>query len=345
MFFKIGSNALNRQISRQASLAFHVLYRGEADRIQVTDSMDSSINHRQGIITGYDEFKHAFIVRLNTRFVSKASFFTGEKRLIEAKFLQPIPYIRYDYEQKLRIYGELRTAIPPLPTSFSAIVTAISPVEGCIHYTTIPIVKSILDVIKSSNPCMNDLSFSMIRPLIDTFRSQDQTKHVVTHPIESNDTSDSIESAKTTQEAMFIQYPDTDRCSVVSCAYCDTQEICDHHGVCNSCNSRSKPLCEITRKSFGEQFMDSSNVDPDLFLKPDNLRFVLPFYTTGASLLSASIQLNEMNVARTIQVVPSEEDIYNALSSIPISVTNRDLYSLFPHERITDSIIDLCSFW
>lgn len=336
LFFKLGSVSLERQISRQASFIFHVLYRGEANRVKVVDSMDNSINGRIGIITGYDTNKRKFIVRLCTRSVSNATFFTGEKRAIEAGFLQQIPHIHYRHTNP-RINGAHQD-VQPLPTSFSAILTAVSPEEGCIHYTTILIYKTILDVIKSSCTQTNRLSMGMLRPIVDTFRA-----HIGTSKDSSSSSCGEKSNIQHTSQYSQLSYADCGR--IVWCAQCDTREICDHHGCNKNGDPGNKSASKGVRQSCAEQFVQSSRLDPDLLLKPDNIRFVLPFQTHGSTLLSASLQLNEMNVSSYIRSTPLEADIYRRLLSDPISVTNRDLYSLYPHEHITDSIINMCSFW
>ena len=78
---------------RQASHAFHHLYRGSLDMVTVADSGDSSLSGRHGlVIRYYPPSGHngaAFLVRLATKKDKSAGRFVDEKRLIGPKFLQP----------------------------------------------------------------------------------------------------------------------------------------------------------------------------------------------------------------------------------------------------------------
>ena len=120
---------------------------------------------------------------------------------------------------------------------------------------------------------------------------------------------------------------------------------------CNGCchHDPSKPNSKLPSReptgSLADHFTDKSNFDLNLVTKPHDILVHFPFRTTNSGLITAAIELNELNISPTLQRVRSEEEIFDVLSRLKVAITNRDLYSLFPYEFISDSIIDLWSQW
>jgi Ulp1 family protease len=73
--------------------------------------------------------------------------------------------------------------------------------------------------------------------------------------------------------------------------------------------------------------------------------FQFPFKTHNSELVSVAHELNELNISPSVQSVRSEDEMFDVCNRFGITITNSDLYHMFPYNFITDSVIDLWSQW
>jgi hypothetical protein len=83
----------------------------------------------------------------------------------------------------------------------------------------------------------------------------------------------------------------------------------------------------------------------EMLCKPDDIVFSVPFATTGSIVPSVAFNLNEINITKNIGKVISEGAIMSRMNLYFSHLTNRDVYSLYPNNNITHSIIDLFTSW
>ena len=86
-------------------------------------------------------------------------------------------------------------------------------------------------------------------------------------------------------------------------------------------------------------------LDLEYLAKPDDIQFQFPFYTSSSMIPHASLHLNELNMMKNFKFTKTEEEIMQRLSAYTVSVTNRDIYSLYPQNKITGQILALGIAW
>ena len=74
-------------VIRQALRAYNIMYQDDSLRIQVIDSNDESINHRYGLVIGFNKGSRLCIVHLDTHQGGSATLDEGKKRYIHPQFL------------------------------------------------------------------------------------------------------------------------------------------------------------------------------------------------------------------------------------------------------------------
>ena len=97
--------------------------------------------------------------------------------------------------------------------------------------------------------------------------------------------------------------------------------------------------------SLADCFRNESQFDVNVMLYPHDILFELPFCPRDTTFSSSCLQLNELSTAHLGANAASDEVLLKRLSYAPLSVTNQDVFSLYPHESISDTVIDLWSQW
>ena len=336
-YFDPEAGILLKQVQRQACLVYHNLYRGEADYVTVREHHDVSINGRSGIINGFDPIRHEFLVRLQTKAVPCPGRFSGEKRLINARFLEQVPLTTYDHN------GRIKTPIKP--TMHPVVITAVCP-RGEMHHVTIPIERIVLDVITCDGDTRSSTSLCHVRPLVAAAAIQSVLQNIVLGKRRRHRRRNRGSQCDSPCPAVIAP-------PVVECKCCPggTSNPPGTH-TCVDCGmDPSSPSLGIVVGTpspvhdLGDDFIQQSGFDPNLLINRDALRFNLPFLTRDGILMSASQQLNELNLSPLVQTVQPEEVLCSRLVIHPVHINNGDLYSLYPHESISDSVIDLWNNW
>jgi len=119
---------------------------------------------------------------------------------------------------------------------------------------------------------------------------------------------------------------------------------CCHFGCGCVCNkSEVKSSTSIDEGNGRESWQ---GIDINLLLRPDEILFKLPFCTVSTNLPHASSQMNEINAAQLKDRPTLESNIVQSFKFNPITITNKDTYSCYPHEQLTDSVLNLwCQWW
>ena len=118
---------------------------------------------------------------------------------------------------------------------------------------------------------------------------------------------------------------------------------CEFRVLCSSC-SESYASDPFLKSSVPTPKPDDG-FDMDLVLHPDERVIECPFVTQSAIVPNAALYLNELNImASTREIVP-EETIMTRLSKFVDSITNRDVFSLYPHHNISVPIFNLLLGW
>ena len=79
--------------------------------------------------------------------------------------------------------------------------------------------------------------------------------------------------------------------------------------------------------------------------RPDDIQIQFPFRTSQSDISRASLELNELNLMKNFKLVRTEEDIMESMSAYPVTITNRDVYSLRSRNQITGAILEFGISW
>lgn len=338
-YLDLHSSSLCEQIRRQACLVYHNMYRGKEDRVQIVDCTDQSINGRYGLITGYDNSRHLFSLRLDTRSVGTATFFTGEERAVSGSLLEPV-YLNESTHTSARDTAT-RVAVHPV------VITVDCPCS-IVHPFTFVIRRDFLDVIDNSLQRRSDLTFEGVRLLVITHRAEDELAKVAIH--RSPDFSD-VDPLPDSSWPIPEDYQVDDsrkpstfrRCTSRCCrAYRDSP---NKPLTCGPCVNGTHLGRSTASSSLADCFRNESQFDVNVMLYPHDILFELPFCPRDTTFSSSCLQLNELSTAHLGANAASDEVLLKRLSYAPLSVTNQDVFSLYPHESISDTVIDLWSQW
>ena len=320
------------QIDRQSCQAYYTLFRSRSRSVTVTDSPDKSVNKRTGCVVGFDTKKNQFIVNLSTRSVPVPTTYVGEKRFIDP--------------------GELELGGPqkPCPHQFPVVVTAFDNQQSLLH-CSFQIKRATIDSLANSLDDSSLLNISQVRSYLFEHKVQPCT-HVTGVPPTAEPTL--IDNNKRPFQKLAIDSeskrmvmsqkkkkvrhagPVTPKPNIP----CD----CCHPSVtCGECSD--SPPIPSEGIDLGKQFEEQVGFDMDLIAMPQTVKMTLPFYTKHSDSPSASLFLNELNVAPMFGLTKTEDQLMHTFHHWPTTITNGDVYSLLPHNSISDSMIDLYLLW
>ncbi len=79
----------------------------------------------------------------------------------------------------------------------------------------------------------------------------------------------------------------------------------------------------------------------ELLIFSTTLKFMFPFPMIDGIIPYLSLGLNELNTASVTNVFTKEDNMVKQLCQYSISITNKDVYSLYPHNNIVCYVIYL----
>ena len=363
------SDTHRRQISRQACKAYHALYHGEADYIEVIDHTNTSYNKRRGIITEYCVDSGLFVIRLATKNTPCPTRYSGECATIGAEYLVHLPNDSQFANQNR-----------PLPPSHSVTIFKMLPSLTSPHVTLV-LEKSRIKLINDSLPNPDNIRIEFVRPLVMTHRRQDELTLILQRE------QSSIPSDPFTQSHRRWRYHD--ECGVYTLTRrrpkrhnasptptqsfkkskvcsgakigahlqcpCHGSVACTHRYLCGPIDDKASPSTDAQSYNHNHHsavISDKEDIDVSAaqfgltyLIRPDDILFDFPFHTVDSIVPFASARLNELNIARDFAVVPSEEEIMQRLSKYPVSITNKDMCSLYPSENITGAMAQFAISW
>ena len=369
-------NIIESQLQRQASYIYHELYRGTQDRIRVVDTNNASINHRFGLITGYNKSIKKFTVRLDTMLVSPATRFTGEELSICGSCLQIVPVFSGSGQTKLSrsTNHSIAVAVRALPKKITAIILS-HDTAGSVFNTSIEVRRCILDILDQSfgDEAAIQLTMQFVRPFILATKCESKLRQMVLRSqssVQNNLKRDSpwhsefdydphnvvdqiLHRQKRQDTRMTSTAERTQHTISTTNGYTGTEpnpqpvtHECASSIKCGECCHQDTNVPALdTPASLADHFSPKANFDMNLIAKPYEVLFQFPFITSNSGLGTAAFELNEMNIVPNIQSVQTDDEIFGVLERIPVCIYNKDLYSLLPYERISDSITDMWSQW
>ena len=347
------SDLYSKQAVRQASHAYHVLFRGAKDYVTVVNSEDHSINNRDGIITQFfpnmDYGRGKFLVRLSTKRTGQPTRFSGEKRYISPKNLVPNTRLKSgDHHLQTHHSVVIMTLVDTHPfvhTSFTITKEFLSMIESSLSGESPelrfirPFVLATNDDIHLRKAFRDSLGLNQQLPSNArwtwflqndqiVFTSRQSRRHIqhVIRSIQANDA--------------FIQDTSISQ-STSEYRTCDG-EICNES--C-SCCTVSEPLNIQDQILPEQQSMHLPSSLEEHLSQPDQIRFSFPFYTADSIIPYAATHLNELNMMRSRQQLLSEDEFMHGLKRYPIAITNKDAFSLYPHQNATPAVVDLWTSW
>lgn len=343
--------SMDHQINRQVDFLYHEMYRGTSDCVQVIDSQNKSINGRFGLITGYNREKMKFKVRLGTKTVMPATRFTGEAVFICPGELQTVPHC---------ISETNRQPIPAMPLQLSAVIVSLDDKAGN-HVTSITVDRLLLDTIQASmingpvnGPINEKAMWDVVRSFI--WVSSAKQDHQLLKTIQNAPVfgvRNGIHRKRKKKKKVSPTVTATKRSTTTADAT-DSHPIQQCRTACTDCNNhRNNQCCQRTvDSSYYEQsvtpadhFTEKSQFDMSLIANPHDILFQFPFRTENCEMISVAHELNELNITPNVQSIRSEEEMFAVSKRFGISITNADLYHMLPHERITESVINLWTQW
>lgn len=376
-------NIIESQLQRQASYIYHELYRGTQDRIRVVDTNNASINHRFGLITGYNKSIKKFTVRLDTMLVSPATRFTGEELSICGSCLQIVPVFscsgqtklsRSTKPTKLSKSSTNSIAVRALPKKITAIILS-HDTAGSVFNTSIEVRRCILDILDQSfgDDAAIQLTMQFVRPFILATKCESKLRQMVLRSqssVQNNLKRDSpwhsefdydphnvvdqiLHRQKRQDTRMTSTAERTQHTISTTNGYTGTElnpqpvtHECASSIKCGECCHQDTNVPALdAHASLADHFTPKANFDMNLIAKPYEVLFQFPFITSNSGLSTAAFELNEMNIVPNLQSVQTDDEIFGVLERIPVCIYNKDLYSLLPYERISDSITDMWSQW
>ena len=331
------------QALRQSSHVYHSLYRGKLDEITVIDSPNSHINKRDGVITQYVPKDAVFKVKLCSKNHPVPSVHVGEDHSIPAEYLH----------QKHKDAQE-----SDFPISHPVVINMRAGKDNV--QASFNIERGTIDAIKSSLPHGKEIHISFVRPfVIGTKMSKELSKTLLKEEYTITRTTQEKSNPRWSyylSEGVFFfksrrriktkeAISDELALSYKHCP-CHRNLSCTYATQCGPCQV-PEPDEEIHGCEEKEVKKNPSQAPLDLeyLSKPDDIQFQFPFYTSSSMIPHASLHLNELNMMKNFKFIKTEEEIMQRLSAYTVSVTNRDIYSLYPQNKITGQILALGIAW
>ena len=362
-------------INRQAAHAYHSLYRGKSDEIVVKQSGDRSLTGRIGVITQFTS-QHGrsddgFIVRLSTDHVKLPSRYCGYKCVVDPKFLEPKSFScssstsRSNFHPVVIMYmntgGDVKhisflirrdivdlvlKSIPadsePSQSHISMFMISIGNNfqgldllrlnEHPASTTNLPVSPSLFpsrydtevsfDVTRSVRRCSyflkNQLFKYVVSPLKTSLRisvNMDNISFSLKHPRCLH------------KEPILVQ------CPCHQSLTCQFRDMC---GICCKTDENVEQTNDINQKL---------GYDLDLIASPNSTVLSFPFTTMESSTPSAALYLNEFNLHHGRCSTIPEATLMSRLARFSPSITNRDIFSMYPQNNISASVFNVLSGW
>ena len=366
---------LDENINRQAAHAYHSLYRGKSDEVVVRQSGDRSLTGRIGVITQFtSQHKRSdggFIVRLSTAHVKFPSRYCGYKCILDPKFLEPKSF---SYSSSMS-----RPNFHPVVIMYINTVGDVKHISFLIRRDIVDLV--IQSIPAGSEPSQSHISTFMISigknfqgP--ELFRLNDHPASTTNMPVSSPlfpsryDSEVSIDVARSVRRCYYfaknqlfkyvvsplktslrvsvnndnvllsLKHP---RCLhkepiLVQCP-CHQSLTCQFRDMCGIC-------CETDEKV--EQSNDINQklgFDLNLIASPTSVVLSFPFTTLESSTPSAALYLNELNLHHGRSSIIHEATLMSRLARLSPSITNRDIFSLYPQNNISAPVFNVLSGW
>jgi len=326
---------------RQAAHAYHSLYRGDLDAVIVEQSGDASLSGRFGVITQFLEPTSklpsgSYVTRLRTKKSIQPTLYSGKKRFISPEYLQA--------------HVLLGTKKKPLPLCHS-IAIAYEESNGTNKVFSFIITRATIDGLFHTLPADESAYVRFVEQYLPSRRGDifvgNAGAHVnlKLHKSSNHDRSRYFKrdgifrySFKRSRNGVCIKNtPSVQQCPCHQSLTCEFRELC---GPCSE-SYASDPFL----KSSVPAPKHDDGFNMDLVLRPDERVIECPFVTQSAIVPNAALYLNELNImASTREIVP-EETIMTRLSKFVDSITNRDVFSLYPHHNISVPIFNLLLGW
>ena len=242
---------------------------------------------------------------------------------------------------------------------------------------TIEVDKASLDIVCESYPDNKEVSMACIRPFVSAYKSVGQMKlphHTMDTDSCSRDErlnigwdmniSDGFELLtrsymKKKKRKRGISPSDPTKSPIPnSCApQCACNESpplttpvvnynCKEYIMCNGSSTLHPSL---DKSDFHEQSMlrrlSESGVNLDFAANPDDVLLTLPLKLNTSTYESVIHHLNELGLHSLRRDFTSSENIFNHFKAHPVTVSKKDMFSLYPNETPRAPIIDLWINW
>ena len=366
---------IDENIYRQAAHAYHSLYRGTSDEIVVKQSGDRSLTGRIGVITQFTS-QHArsdgrFLVRLSTTNVKLPSRYCGYKCSVDPKFLEPksfsctsstsrpnfhpvvIMYINSNGDVK-HISFLLRRDIVDLV--IKSIPSGSEPSQSHISMFMMSIGKNFqgLELVRlNEHPASttkmpvspsffpsrydSEVSIDVTRSLRRCyyFAKSQLFKYVVSPlktPLRISVNNDNI-SFSFKHPRCLHKEPILVQCPCHQSLTCQFRDMC---GICCDTDENVEQTIDINQKL---------GFDLDLIASPNSMVLSFPFTTMESSTPSAALYLNELNLHHGRYSTIPEATLMLRLARFAPSLTNRDIFSLYPQNNISASVFNVLAGW
>ena len=366
---------IDENIYRQAAHAYHSLYRGMSDEIVVKQSGDRSLTGRIGVITQFTS-QHGrtdgrFIVRLSTRNVKLPSRYCGYKCSVDPKFLEPksfsctsstsrphfhpvvIMYINNDGDVKhisflLRrdlvdlVIKSIPDGLEPQQSHISTFMMSIGK-----HFQDLELLRLNEQPISTTNMSVSptffpsrydsEVSTDVTRSLRRCyyFVKSQLFKYVVSPlkiPLRISVINDNI-SVSFKHPRCSHKEPILVQCPCHQSLTCQFRDIC---GICCETDVNVEQTNDINQKL---------GFDLDLIASPNSMVLSFPFTTMESSTPSAALYLNELNFHHGRYSTIPEATLMLRLARFAPSLTNRDIFSLYPQNNISASVFNVLAGW
>ena len=366
---------IDENIYRQAAHAYHSLYRGNSDEIVVKQSGDRSLTGRIGVITQFtsqhERSDGRFLVRLATKNVKLPSRYCGYKCSVDPKFLEPqsfsctsttsrphfhpvvIVYINNEGVVK-HISFLLRRdlvdlVIKSIPAGFDPQQSHISMFMMSIgqHFQDLEMLRQNEQPVSTTNMSASpnffpsrydsevstDVNHSLRRCYY--FAKSQLFKYVVSPlkiPLRISVINDNI-SVSLKHPRCSHKEPILVQCPCHQSLTCQFRDMC---GICCDTDENVEQTIDINQKL---------GFDLDLIASPNSMVLSFPFTTMESSTPSAALYLNELNLHHGRYSTIPEATLMLRLARFAPSLTNRDIFSLYPQNNISASVFNVLAGW
>ena len=270
-----------------------------------------------------------FEVRLGTKKVKFPTRCLGKKRVDEPKHLE-----------RQRFHPSLKSHLPPS----HPVVIMYYDSNRLPHHISFSLERHAINIVHNLIPEGAVPQASFVQPCVLSLKKNGNTN--VTKMISPDETTrwqyllngglfhyDSKSQRRKKKKAILVQCP------------CHQSMTCPFRDMCGPCSvhSRDEPTQDVALE--GSPCPDIG-FDLDILLQPDARVLEIPFETNDSIVPSAALYLNELNLLSGKHQVISEAIFMARLKECAMgTITNKDIFSLYPHNNISGSIFNLMVGW